>query len=109
MCLVDPEIGELRELVEKNVAIAEETNRVVHGIQRRARWGLLFQIVWWLTILGISGAAYYYYLQPYVEKVKDVYGQVQVGTQQAKDWENQFSEFFKKFVPQSSEASTTQQ
>lgn len=107
---MDPETAELRELVEKNVAIAEDTNRLVRGIQRRARWGILFQIIWWLTILGISGATYYYYLQPYVQKVQDAYGQVQTGTQQAKEWENQFAEFFKKFVPQySAEASSTPQ
>ncbi len=56
---------------------------MVRGMRNAARWGMFFQIVWWMLIFAASGAAYVYYLQPYVTKLVDLYNQVEVGNQQA--------------------------
>jgi hypothetical protein len=89
---VDEEIDELKELVRHNTKVAEETNRIVHGMQRSARWGVFFRIFWWLTIFGISSALYFYYVQPYVAEIERLYGG-------AKGWSEQISNFFEQYSP----------
>ncbi len=83
---MDTEIDELRREVEELKEISADTNRTMHKMRRGQRWATIFQIIWWLSIVGVTGAAYYYYVQPYVEQVIGAYDnakglQVQVG-----DW-----------------------
>jgi len=84
------EIDELRNEVEELKEITADTNRLVHGLRRSQRWHTLFQIIWWLTILGITGATYYYYVQPYVAQVMDAYGNAKGFQVQAEEWFAQF-------------------
>lgn len=98
MVPVDPDIDELRDLVQKDLAVSADTNRVVHGMRRSARWGRLFQFIWWIAVIVISGAAYYYYLDPYVKKFEQLYANVQTGQQQVQGWEQQAVNFFKNLT-----------
>ena len=84
------EIEELKQEVEELKAITQDTNRQVHKMRRSNRWALLFRIIWWLTILGVTGAAYYYYLQPYVERAMDAYNNTKDLQVQVQDWFAQF-------------------
>ncbi len=101
---VEDEIEELKELVEKNIQLSQETNRMVRRMRRTATWGWIFQIVWWLAVAGATGAAYYYYVQPYVARVEHLYGVTQEQTQH---WNNQIGGFLKLFGQNGSSASTT--
>lgn len=87
---MDLETEELRDLIKKNIAITEETHRIVRGMRSSQRWGRFFAIVWWLAILAVSGATYYYYVQPYVDTVVRAYGSTQ-------NFETQVQDFFKNF------------
>lgn len=93
----DTDIEALKQEVEELKEMTADTNRQVHKMRRGARWGLLLQLVWWLTILGITGAAYYYYVQPYVQKIEQFYLSAQHGAQQAQGWESQVQQFFAKY------------
>lgn len=81
---------ELRQEVRRLTKTVEETNTVVHKLRRSQRWHTLFQIVWWLSVVGITGAAYYYYIQPYVSNVMDAYGNAKDFQVQVQDWFAQF-------------------
>ena len=70
--------------------VVEDTNHIVHKMRRSARWSLIFSILWWLSIIGLTGALYYYYLAPYIEGIKEIYGNAQ-------GWEDQVAEFFRNF------------
>ncbi|MEI7720279.1 MAG: hypothetical protein WCI89_03680 [bacterium] len=85
----DIDISNIKDLVQKNVAIAEDTNRTVHAMRRAQKWGAFFKFVWWAVIIVVSGATYYLYFQPYVGKIERLYEQAQIGTQQLQS-------FFKK-------------
>jgi hypothetical protein len=89
---IDPEMEELKELVKRQSAKIEDTNRIVHKLLRSQRWDRLFRLVWWLAILGVTGAAYYYYVQPYLDQLLALYGQ-------AEGFGDQFREFFQSFRP----------
>ena len=102
---VEEEIRELRELVEENLAATEETNRLLRKMRRSARWAWIVQIVWWLAIAGVTGAAYYYYVQPYVAKIEQLYGLTE---QQSQSWNDQVTNFLKFFgQQQNSQTHTT--
>lgn len=87
---MDPELEEIKRMLQKNVALAEDTNHIVHKLRRNIWWGRLWTIVWWVAILAVSGAAYYVYLQPYVDQLSQAYGNVQ-------GWQVQVQDFFAKF------------
>lgn len=92
---MDEDIEEVKELAKKNLALAQDTNRVVHKLRRAAWWGRFFQLLWWVAILVVSGAAYYYYLQPYVGKLEQAYANFQQSGRQAQSLEQQAQNFFK--------------
>ena len=100
---MDPDI---KELLRRNIAIAEDTNRTVHKLRRAAAWGQFWRIAWWLIIFAVSAAAYYLYLQPYVQKIESLYGQVQQTGTQAQSFGQKVSNFFGSWVPSTSTTTT---
>ena|SRR3989344_4505570 len=96
----DPELAELKEEVKELKLLVEDTNRGVRKMRRSQRMHTLFTIGWWLTVVGVTGAAYYYYIQPYVERAVTTYQQVQDGAQQARNWQEQAQEFLSKYFKQ---------
>ena len=101
-----------RELLEKNLAIAEDTNRMVHKLRRGAWWGRIFTLVFWVVLIVAPVAAYYYYfqsyIQPYAQKVEQLYTQYQQGSQQAQQYQSQLSNFFGNLMPQSATSNAPQ-
>ncbi|MDE1924965.1 MAG: hypothetical protein KGH79_02180 [Patescibacteria group bacterium] len=96
---MDQQIEELKELVRQNISLSGETNKMLHAMRRGARWRTFFSIVWWLAIFAVSGAAYYYYLQPYLERLIQLYQQFQQGGQHAQSAGQQLSSFFGNILP----------
>ncbi len=82
---MDQDIEELKAISKQALAIAEDTNHIVRGMRRSQRMGHFFQFVWWALIVGVSIWSYYYYLQPYVGKLADLYLQVQSTSQQTQN------------------------
>jgi hypothetical protein len=103
---VDQEIDELKELLRRNIALSEDTNRIVHKVRRGAAWGRFFQILWWLLIIAVSGVTYYFY-QPYLLKIEQVYGNLETDQKQAQTYESEVSNFFGNLITQ--QGSTTAQ
>ncbi len=108
---VDQGVEEVKELVVKDLELTQDTNRIVHQMRRSARWGRFFQIIWWVAVLAVSGAAYYYYLQPYVKKLQSAYTSLQTTGQRAQGLETQVQNFFKNIGSSTStqNATSTQQ
>ena len=92
----EAEIEELRELIEKNIALSEETNKMMRQMRRSARLGRLFQMVWWLLVVGVSAVSYYYYVQPYVAQIERIYTS---GQQQSQNLQQQVGSFLKYITP----------
>ena len=90
---MDLDNEELHDLIKKSLALAEENNRILRGMRRSARWGRFFSIAWWLIVIAVSGATYYYYVQPYVETIQQAYGNTQ-------NFQQQLGQFFSQFGSQ---------
>lgn len=97
---MNDEIEELKELVKRNTAILEDTNRTVHKMRRSALWGRFFQLAWWFAIIAVSGATYYLYLQPYVGQLTDLYVQLREGSQQAHSFSAQIQDVLLRYKGQ---------
>jgi hypothetical protein len=63
---------DVRELLEKNLELNEENNKMLHTMERGARWTRILNIVYWIVIIG-SALGAYYFLQPYIESVRKLF------------------------------------
>ena len=50
---MDPEIQELKSMVQKSLEISADTNRMVHAMRRNARLANLVRIIYWLAIIRL--------------------------------------------------------
>lgn len=64
--------SELKRLLEENVALAQDTNRILHRMQRAARWGRMFRVFYWTLLIG-SMLGIYYYFRPFFETIMEQY------------------------------------
>ncbi len=69
------QIEELKQLVRRNIEVSTETSKLVHSMQRQARWSSIFRIIRIVVLIALAGGVYLY-LQPYVEQIRDAYDQV---------------------------------
>jgi len=92
------DLDELKQEVEELKAMTLDTNRQVHKMRRGVRWAMVLQLLWWLTIFGVTGAAYYYYVQPYVTKIENMYFKTQQSATQAQNWWQQVQQTIASYV-----------
>ncbi len=64
-----------RDLLEENLRISKENNRLLRKIRRTATYGLIFKILWIAVLIGAPVAFYVYVILPY-------YSGLQVGFEQ---------------------------
>jgi len=70
---------EEKQKLDRALELAEDNNQMLRKMIRNMRWGRLFRTVYWVIIIGISIGALYY-VQPYVDQVVGVYGNIQDAT-----------------------------
>ncbi len=63
---------EERELLESIRKLTEENNEIIKSLRRIHRWGSFWSVFRWALIIG-SALGAYYYLQPYVDKILELY------------------------------------
>ena len=74
--------GRIEELLKKNLAVAEDTHRMIRAMRRNAFWGGVFKTLWWAVLIIVPIIAYYLYLAPLVEQAAATYGKVEQGVNQ---------------------------
>ena len=71
---------EMRELLE----LTRENNKLLHKMRRHAIIGSIMRLFYWTLILGGPIVLYYYFLQPYIDQLLEVYSGVQSGVDDVK-------------------------
>ncbi len=67
---MDPES---KKLLEETYQLAEENNKMLHSLRRSMIFSRVLSFVYWIIIIGsVFGA--YYFIQPYIDQLLDVYG-----------------------------------
>ncbi len=64
---------EEKELLKRAVALGEENNEILRGMQRSMRIQRFVRIAYWIFIVG-SAVGAYYLIQPYLESLVGFYG-----------------------------------
>lgn len=67
--------GELKQLLQHTLELAEENNKLLHKIRGVQRRGTIWQALKWILILGIAFGSFYF-LEPYLNKVMELYNTV---------------------------------
>lgn len=81
---------DLRYMIKETKTLVEENNKMLHAIQRRAKWGFVSRTIYWIVIIGV-GVGAFYYVQPYVEKLLSVYDSLKKVEQKVTDMPNSFN------------------
>ncbi|HEY4476770.1 MAG TPA: hypothetical protein VJB69_02235 [Candidatus Paceibacterota bacterium] len=68
--------GEERKTIERLVELVEDSNRILHRLQRAKRWGTFFHFLYWVVILLLAAGSYYY-IQPYVDDLQTLLPQLE--------------------------------
>src|SRR5579872_6355624 len=90
---MDPEIEEIKEMARKTLALAEDTHRMVRAMRRSARLEMVFRLVYWLAIVAVLGASYYFYVAPYVSNLEYLYNRFEQGINQNQASNQQTQQF----------------
>ncbi len=61
-----------RELLQEILELAKKNNKILHGMQVASRWGRFFKAIYWIIFIAIILGSTYY-LQPYVDKMLEMY------------------------------------
>lgn len=69
---MDPES---KKLLENTVRLAEENNQMLRSLMRSMRITRIISFLYWIFIIG-SAVGAYYLIQPYLQSLLDVYGNV---------------------------------
>ena len=68
--VMDPSFNpEFKKILEKNLKLSEENNKILKKIHGSIKWGRVFKLLYWLFIIGTAVGAYYF-LQPFIESAQ---------------------------------------
>jgi hypothetical protein len=85
---------EERSLLQSTHELAEENNKILHGIRRANRFNTIMRVVYWVLIIGFSFGAYYL-IQPYIALISGLYGQGANTLNSAQDTVNSLKDLLK--------------
>jgi len=63
---------EVKNLLEENLRLSKENNELLLKIRSVQRWAQITRIFYWFIIIGVSVGAFYY-IQPYLGNLLNVY------------------------------------
>ena len=69
----DPQIEQLKELVRQNIALTQETNKMLRGMRSAGRLKSFFWIIVFLASTAVSLYTYFYFVAPRIEQIKTIY------------------------------------
>jgi len=75
---------EEKQILKETAELAKENNKILRGMRRSARFGLLWKIFYWVVIIVLSYGTYVY-VQPYITIMQQTYSEMQKNIQSVKD------------------------
>ena len=57
--------ADLKELMQKNSELIEQNNVLLKKIHRNGVWSFWTRVVWYVVVIGLPFALYFYILEPY--------------------------------------------
>ena len=85
---------ESKQLLQNTLVLAEENNKMLHKIRGVQKRGTLWQVLKLIIIIGIALGSFYY-IEPYLNKIMDLYNSVSGMQQQINN--SPIQDLLKKF------------
>ena len=63
----------IKKLLKENKKLLKENNTILKKIHRNAVWSFWVRIVWYVLLIGIPFAFYFYVLEPYLSTLGSYY------------------------------------
>ena len=82
---------EERSLLERTLSLTQENNTLLRKIRNSARISSIMRLFYWLIILGLSFGSYYF-IQPYLDQLRQIYSGVNDGINTVKSAQSQFAD-----------------
>ncbi len=61
----DTSHSEMKAALDKNAELLEENNALLKKIHRNGLWGFWLRVIWYVVLIGLPFALYFYILEPY--------------------------------------------
>lgn len=87
--------SESKKLIEETLALAKENNKMLHKVRRVQKWTTIWQTLKLVIIIGVAFGVFYY-IEPYINKLLDLYSSVS-STEQKLNGTNYVSGLLDKF------------
>ncbi len=79
---IDASHKKMEELMERNSELLEENNHLLKKIHRNGLWAFWIRIVWYIALVGLPFALYFYVLEPYFTALGSSYDVFRAGIQE---------------------------
>jgi len=80
------EHSQIKELMEENRKLLEENNGLLRKIHRNALFGFWLRLFWYIFLIGLPFALYFYFLEPYFAALGSSYEVFSTGIQEIPGW-----------------------
>lgn len=77
---------EIRYILEQNTALLKENNLLLKKMYRNSVLGFWFRVLWYVMLLGLPFALYFYVLEPYFTALGSSYKTFNAGMQEIPGW-----------------------
>ena len=67
---------EEQKMLQEALTLSRENNVLIKKLYRSTMWSHAFRIIYWLILIGITIGTFYV-IQPYIDQLQGIYGQVQ--------------------------------
>jgi hypothetical protein len=92
---MDLDSQKLQDLLERTTTQLEENNRLLRKLYRYNVIGFWSRIIWFILLIGLPFALYFYVLEPYFTALGASYETFSAGVQEIPGWK-QFNEAVKE-------------
>jgi hypothetical protein len=87
---------QVSKLLRDNKKLLEQNNELLLKIHRYYVWGFWAQIIWYIFLIGLPFALYFYVLEPYFTALGSSYEVFNAGMQEIPGWK-QFNAALENF------------
>ena len=77
---------EIKRLISENTALLKENNKYLRKLYRNDVIGIWIKVVWFVLLIGLPFALYFYVLEPYFTAMGSSYETFSVGMQEIPGW-----------------------
>lgn len=88
--------SESKKLLENTFILAQENNKMLRKVRSVQKWSIFWSWLKLILIIGITLGAFYF-LQPYLNKIVDLYNSIFSTEQKLNASSNFFQDLLKKF------------